>query len=69
MELTESVKQYLIETAERLKGSERRFFMARTVKELGIGGQRRVEKELGWERKTINRISFAIIAKRFWWAI
>lgn len=55
MELTESVKQYLIETAERLKGSERRFFMARTVKELGIGGQRRVEKELGWERKTIRK--------------
>lgn len=55
MELTESVKKYLIETAERLKGSERRFFMARTVKELGIGGQRRAEKELGWDRTTIRK--------------
>jgi hypothetical protein len=55
VELTESVKKYLIETAERLKGSERRFFMARTVKELGIGGQRRAEKELGWDRTTIRK--------------
>ena len=55
MELTESVKKYLIETVERLKGRERRFFMARTVKELGIGGQRRAEKELGWDRTTIRK--------------
>jgi hypothetical protein len=55
VELTESVKKYLIETAERLKGSEKRFFRARTVKELGKGGQRRAERELGWDRTTIRK--------------
>jgi hypothetical protein len=29
--------------------------MARTVKELGTGGQRRAERELGWDRKTIRK--------------
>lgn len=55
VELTESVKKYLIESAERLKGSEKRFFIARTVKELGTGGQRKAEKELGWNRTTIRK--------------
>ncbi len=55
MELTESVKKYLMETGERLKGSEKRFFMARTVKELGKGGQRRAERELGWDRTTMRK--------------
>jgi hypothetical protein len=48
MELTNSVKALLIETAKSLKGSARRVFMARTVKELGPGGQRRAASELGW---------------------
>src|SRR4029453_16736988 len=38
-----------------LKGSARRLFMARTVKELGAGGQRRAERELGWGRMTIRK--------------
>jgi hypothetical protein len=29
--------------------------MARTVKELGAGGQRRAERELGWNRVTIRK--------------
>lgn len=29
--------------------------MARTVKELGPGGQRRAERELGWNRETIRK--------------
>ena len=33
MELTDSLKTLLIETAKSRKGSARRFFMARTVKE------------------------------------
>ena len=41
MELTDSLKTMLIETARSLKGSARRLFMARTVKELGGGGQQR----------------------------
>ena len=55
MELTDSVKSLLIETAKSLKGSARRVFMARTVKELGSGGQRRAARELGWGRMTIRK--------------
>lgn len=55
MELTTSVKSLLIETAKALKGSARRLFMARTVKELGPGGQRRAERELGWGRMTMRK--------------
>jgi Rhodopirellula transposase DDE domain len=55
MELTDSLKQLFIETATSLKGSARRIFMARTVRELGDGGQRRAERELGWSRVTIRK--------------
>ena len=55
MELTNSLKTLLIETAKALKGSARRLFMARTVKELGPGGQQRAARELGWGRMTIRK--------------
>ena len=55
MELTDSLKGLLTETAATLRGSERRHFMARTVQELGRGGQRRAERELGWCRGTIRK--------------
>jgi hypothetical protein len=55
MELTDSLKTLFIETATALKGSTRRLFMARTVKNLGPGGQRRAERELGWNRITIRK--------------
>ena len=55
MELTDSLKALFIETAQALKGSGRRVFMARTVQELGPGGQRRAERELGWSRATIRK--------------
>jgi hypothetical protein len=55
MELTDSVKVLLIETANSLKGSARRLFMARTVKELGVGGQRQAARDLGWGRMTIRK--------------
>lgn len=55
MKLTNSRKIWLIETAKALRGSERRVFMARTVKELGKGGQRLAEGELGWNRGTIRK--------------
>lgn len=55
MELTESLKELLIETARKLKGRDRRRFMALTVKELGPGGQRLAERELGWSRVTIRK--------------
>jgi len=55
MEFTDSLKALFIETARSLKGSARRLFMARTVKELGPGGQRRAERDLGWSRVTIRK--------------
>lgn len=55
MELTDSIKTLLIETARALHGSNRRLFMARTVKELGAGGQQRAAQELGWGRMTIRK--------------
>jgi hypothetical protein len=55
MELTDSIKAMLIATAKALKGSARRLFMARTVKELGPGSQQRAARELGWGRMTIRK--------------
>jgi hypothetical protein len=55
MELTESVKTFLQDTVGSLTGSTRRLFMARTVRELGPGGQGQAERELGWSRVTIRK--------------
>jgi hypothetical protein len=55
MELTDSLKALFVDTARSLQGSARRLFMARTVKELGSGGQRRAERERGWSRVTIRK--------------
>jgi hypothetical protein len=55
MELTDSLKSVLRDTAKQLKGSARRIFMARIVKELGSGGASRAERELGWNRKTVRK--------------
>jgi hypothetical protein len=60
MELTDSLKALFIETSKALKGSSRRLFMARTVKELGLGGQRRAERELGWNRITIRKGTYEL---------
>ena len=51
--LTPELKQFFNETRSNLKGSKRRKFMAKVVLLLGKGGQRRAERELGWDRKTI----------------
>ena len=55
MELTDAFKTVLIDTAQSLTGSARRLFMARVVQQLGPGGQRRAERELGWCRVTIRK--------------
>jgi Rhodopirellula transposase DDE domain len=55
LKLTDSLKALLKETAERLNGHERRRFMAQTVDELGPGGQRLAERELGWNRGLIRK--------------
>src|SRR5262245_32399420 len=55
MEFTDAFKTLLIETAQALKGSARRLFMARTVKDIGPGGQRYAEREFGWNRGLIRK--------------
>jgi hypothetical protein len=55
MEFTDSLQTLFMETARSLTGSARRLFMARRVKELGPGGQRRAERELGWSRVTLRK--------------
>lgn len=55
MELTEDLKKTYIKTAQALKGSERRQFMAGIVKSLGRGGQSLASKELDWCRDTIRK--------------
>ena len=39
IQLTDSLKLLYIKTAQKLKGSDRRQFMAEVVKGLGVGGQ------------------------------
>lgn len=55
VELSAGFTEVLCFAAEQLNGSARRLFMAKTVKELGRGGQRRAEHELGWNRGTIRK--------------
>jgi len=55
MELTADIKRLLQDAVAKLKGTERRTFMAKTVQELGRGGQRRAERELDWDRTTIRK--------------
>lgn len=55
LELTDSLKSLLIETANNLQGHQKRRFMAQTVKELGKGGQRLAKRELGWNRDLIRK--------------
>src|SRR3954452_17841045 len=45
----------LIDAAKALKGSQRRVFMAKTVRAMGRGGQRWAEVQLGWCRETIRK--------------
>jgi hypothetical protein len=51
--LTPELKKFINETRSKLKGCERRKFMAKVVLLMGRGGQIRAERELGWDRKTI----------------
>jgi hypothetical protein len=55
VELTPQVKEHLQATADALRGADRRLFMARTVQLLGPHGQRRAERDLGWNRVTIRK--------------
>jgi len=52
-EITPELKTTLNETKAKLKGSDRRRFMAQIVLALGPGGQSRAQRELGWNRNVI----------------
>ncbi len=52
--ITDELKELFKRTAEVLKGSARRIFMAQVIVLLGKGGQRQAERELGWNRGTIR---------------
>lgn len=54
-EITPAMKFFLNDTRARMKGSDRRQFMAHVVLMMGKGGQRRAEKELDWTRDTIRK--------------
>lgn len=55
MEWTTKIKKLYVDTANKLKGTDRRVFMAQTVDVSGRGGQRKAERELGWDRGTIRK--------------
>jgi hypothetical protein len=55
MELTQDLKELLLETSQALKGYARRGFQAKVVRLLGKGGQRQAEAELNWNRGTIRK--------------
>lgn len=52
-EITPELKAALNETRAKLRGADRRRFMAQIVLALGYGGQRRAMRELGWSRDVI----------------
>ena len=54
------MKSFINETRSKLKGCERRKFMAKVVQLMGKGGQRRAERELGWNRKTILKGTYEL---------
>jgi hypothetical protein len=54
-QLTDDLKSLYIKTTQKLKGSERRQFMAEVVKSLDFAGQTIAERELGWNRRTIRK--------------
>ena len=55
IELSDALVPLLHATQRQLTGRDRRLFMARVVQRLGPGGQRKAEKRLEWNRKTIRK--------------
>ena len=52
---TDGIWDALSNAACSLKGRARRVFMAAVVRDLGRGGQRQAQAQLGWSRMTIRR--------------
>lgn len=55
MELIEGIRNALKTAATALEGHARRVFMAQVVRDLGRGGQRQAQAQLGWSRDTIRK--------------
>lgn len=55
MAITDTAKELLRSTAQALKGSARRKYMALTMRELGKDAQQEVQAELGWAPQTIQK--------------
>ncbi|MHC5613668.1 MAG: hypothetical protein ACYTXA_22385 [Nostoc sp.] len=55
IELTDSLKSLLKETATQFIGTARGRFQVQTVMGLGYAGQLLAQKELRWDRKTIHK--------------
>jgi hypothetical protein len=55
LKLTDSTVKWLKNTADQLKGSARRMFMAETVQQLGYGGASVAQNNLGWNRGTVQK--------------
>ena len=51
----EIFKKTCISAANKLKGAEKRQYMAEVVKELGKGGQLLANKAFGWNRDTVRK--------------
>ena len=54
-QMTEGIRCAIYAASQCLRGAERRNFMAKTVEAFGWGGQRLVEKEFKWDRKTVKK--------------
>ncbi len=54
MNLDDSMRTLLIDTAHSLRGAPRRRFIAQTVDRLGLG-QREAHRLLGWDRSTLRK--------------
>lgn len=54
-ELSDDVKAALQYAVEHLPGQHRRRFKAKVVQAMGPGGQRKAERELGWNRRTVRK--------------
>ena len=55
LKLTDSSMKWLKKTANQLKGSALRMFMAETVRQMGYGGASAAQNKLGWNRVTIRK--------------
>lgn len=55
MKLISRLKEAIVDAANKLKGTERRTFIARVARSYGRGGQRRAAAEFGWGRNTIRK--------------